>query len=131
MERSREKVRGDRVYICSSTQHSILLYSILLCSSAVGLEMEMEEGTNRSHSESRDPLTPEPQDPAPQKRKKKKKAPTLGSEAFTTRAVIRAAFYTKALLDTQLAKFRLRSFGRVQTVHTAVDGKTQASRSDD
>ena len=42
----------------------------------------MEEGANRSHSESRDPLTPEPQDPAPQKKKKKKKAPTLGTEAF-------------------------------------------------
>uniref|UniRef100_A0A4W6ELH6 Transmembrane protein 237a n=1 Tax=Lates calcarifer TaxID=8187 RepID=A0A4W6ELH6_LATCA len=41
----------------------------------VGLEVEMEE-TNRSNSDSRDPLTPEPQDPAPQKKKKKKKAPT-------------------------------------------------------
>ncbi|GAA6232680.1 transmembrane protein 237A-like [Lates japonicus] len=46
----------------------------------VGLEVEMEEGTNRSHSDSRDPLTPEPQDPAPQKKKKKKKAPTIDQE---------------------------------------------------
>ncbi|TKS66736.1 Transmembrane protein 237A [Collichthys lucidus] len=41
-----------------------------------GLEVEMDEATNRSQSDSRDPLTPEPQDPAPQKKKKKKKAPT-------------------------------------------------------
>eukprot|EP00064_Thunnus_orientalis_P007712 superscaffoldBa00000873_g7734 len=47
----------------------------------VGLEVEMEEMTNRSHSESRDPLTPEPQDPAPQKKKKKRKAPTIDQEA--------------------------------------------------
>ncbi|XP_023268314.1 transmembrane protein 237A-like [Seriola lalandi dorsalis] len=46
----------------------------------VGVEMEMEEGVNRSHSESRDPLTPEPPDAAPQKRKKKKKAPTIDQE---------------------------------------------------
>ncbi|XP_053184045.1 transmembrane protein 237A-like [Scomber japonicus] len=47
----------------------------------VGLEVEMEELTNRSHYESRDPLTPEPQDPAPQKKKKKKKAPAIDQEA--------------------------------------------------
>ncbi|XP_047457146.1 transmembrane protein 237A-like [Mugil cephalus] len=41
----------------------------------VALEVEMEEGTVRSPSDSRDPLTPEPQDPAPHKKKKKKKAP--------------------------------------------------------
>lgn len=38
----------------------------------------MEGVTNRSHSVSRDPLTPEPQDPAPQKKKKKKRTPTIG-----------------------------------------------------
>lgn len=48
----------------------------------------MEEVINRSHSDSRDPLTPEPQDPAPQKKKKKKKAPTLGNKIFTS-------FYTQ------------------------------------
>ncbi|CAK6980694.1 transmembrane protein 237A-like [Scomber scombrus] len=47
----------------------------------VGLEVEMEELTNRSLSESRDPLTPEPQDPAPHKKKKKKKAPAIDQEA--------------------------------------------------
>ncbi|XP_029980599.1 transmembrane protein 237A-like [Sphaeramia orbicularis] len=46
-----------------------------------GVEMEMEEGIQRSHSDSRDPLTPEPQDPAPQKKKKKKKTPTIDHEA--------------------------------------------------
>ncbi|KAG7214313.1 hypothetical protein INR49_023161 [Caranx melampygus] len=47
----------------------------------VGLEVDMEGGANRSHSESRDPLTPEPQDPAPQKKKKRKKAATIDQEA--------------------------------------------------
>ncbi|XP_056282369.1 transmembrane protein 237A-like [Pseudoliparis swirei] len=47
----------------------------------VGLEGEMEGVTNRSHSVSRDPLTPEPQDPAPQKKKKKKRTPTIDLEA--------------------------------------------------
>uniref|UniRef100_A0A3Q0R0Y9 Transmembrane protein 237a n=1 Tax=Amphilophus citrinellus TaxID=61819 RepID=A0A3Q0R0Y9_AMPCI len=50
--------------------------------------VEMEEVLNRSHSDSRDPLTPEPQDPAPQKKKKKKKTATLGNKAFTS-------FYTQ------------------------------------
>ncbi|XP_040057554.2 transmembrane protein 237A isoform X1 [Gasterosteus aculeatus] len=47
----------------------------------VGVEVEMEEVTNRSHSVSRDPLTPEPHDPAPQKKKKKKRAFTIDQEA--------------------------------------------------
>ncbi|KAM8855706.1 transmembrane protein 237A-like [Spinachia spinachia] len=47
----------------------------------VGAEVEMEEATNRSHSVSRDPLTPEPHDPAPQKKKKKKRASTIDQEA--------------------------------------------------
>ncbi|XP_063355346.1 transmembrane protein 237A-like [Pelmatolapia mariae] len=46
----------------------------------VALDVEMEEVINRSHSDSRDPLTPEPQDLAPQKKKKKKKAPTVEHE---------------------------------------------------
>ncbi|KAM9346787.1 transmembrane protein 237A [Symphorus nematophorus] len=46
----------------------------------VGLEVEMEEVTNRSQSDSREPLTPEPQDPAPQKKKKKKKTPTIDQD---------------------------------------------------
>ncbi|XP_029936486.1 transmembrane protein 237A [Myripristis murdjan] len=45
-----------------------------------GVEVEMEEVTNRGHSDSRDPLTPEPQDPAPQKKKKKKKIATIDQE---------------------------------------------------
>ncbi|XP_070694641.1 transmembrane protein 237A-like [Pempheris klunzingeri] len=43
--------------------------------------LEVEDGTNKNHSDSRDPLTPEPQDPAPQKKKKKKRAPTIDQEA--------------------------------------------------
>ncbi|XP_029386788.1 transmembrane protein 237A-like [Echeneis naucrates] len=46
----------------------------------VGLEVEMEEGTTQSHSDSRDPLTPEPQETAPQKKRKKKKMPTSDQE---------------------------------------------------
>ncbi|KAM9709499.1 transmembrane protein 237A-like [Menidia menidia] len=46
----------------------------------VGLEVEMENVTNRISSESRDPLTPDLQDPAPQKKKKKKKASTIDQE---------------------------------------------------
>ncbi|XP_041857925.1 transmembrane protein 237A-like [Melanotaenia boesemani] len=46
----------------------------------VGLEVEMENVTNRSSSDSRDPLTPDLQDPAPQKKKKKKKASTIDQE---------------------------------------------------
>uniref|UniRef100_G3NYS0 Transmembrane protein 237a n=1 Tax=Gasterosteus aculeatus aculeatus TaxID=481459 RepID=G3NYS0_GASAC len=53
---------------------SLLLGFNVVCSSTVGVEVEMEEVTNRSHSVSRDPLTPEPHDPAPQKKKKKKRA---------------------------------------------------------
>lgn len=57
----------------------------------------MEE-TNRSNSDSRDPLTPEPQDPAPQKKKKKKKAPTTGNFkcilVFTTNQHNRATIGT-------------------------------------
>ncbi|KAL6100556.1 tmem237 [Pungitius sinensis] len=45
------------------------------------VEVEMEEVTNRSHSVSRDPLTPEPQDAVPQKKKKKKRASTIDQEA--------------------------------------------------
>lgn len=41
----------------------------------------MEEVTNKSQSDSREPLTPEPQDPAPQKKKKKKRAATIGNSA--------------------------------------------------
>ncbi|XP_026151675.1 transmembrane protein 237A-like [Mastacembelus armatus] len=47
----------------------------------VGLEVEMEEGTNKRRSDSREPLTPEPQEPAPQKKKKKKKVPAIDQEA--------------------------------------------------
>lgn len=57
---------------------SLLLGFNVVCSSTVGVEVEMEEVTNRSHSVSRDPLTPEPHDPAPQKKKKKKRAFTIG-----------------------------------------------------
>ncbi|KAF7642167.1 hypothetical protein LDENG_00263190, partial [Lucifuga dentata] len=46
-----------------------------------GVELEMEETTNRSHCDNRDPLTPEPQDPAPQKKKKKKRTPTIDQDA--------------------------------------------------
>ncbi|KAM6934981.1 transmembrane protein 237A-like [Xenentodon cancila] len=46
----------------------------------VGLEVEMENMTNKSNSESRDPLTPDLQEPAPQKKKKKKKASTIDQE---------------------------------------------------
>lgn len=53
----------------------------------------MEDVTNRSHSDSRDPLTPEPQDPAPQKKKKKKKAPTIGSTTAPT--ITHVTFYSK------------------------------------
>uniref|UniRef100_A0A3Q3SAT5 Transmembrane protein 237A-like n=1 Tax=Mastacembelus armatus TaxID=205130 RepID=A0A3Q3SAT5_9TELE len=49
----------------------------------VGLEVEMEEGTNKRRSDSREPLTPEPQEPAPQKKKKKKKVPAIGRKIFT------------------------------------------------
>lgn len=56
----------------------------------------MEEVTNRSHSDSRDPLTPELQDPAPQKKKKKKKAPTIGSKAHTAPTVTYSPFCTQA-----------------------------------
>ncbi|XP_024115961.1 transmembrane protein 237A [Oryzias melastigma] len=46
----------------------------------VALEVEMENMTNRSNSESRDPLTPDLQEPAPQKKKKRKKTSTLDQE---------------------------------------------------
>ncbi|XP_041662334.1 transmembrane protein 237A-like [Cheilinus undulatus] len=49
-------------------------------SGEVALDMEMEEGTKKSQSDSREPLTPEPQDPAPQKKKKKKRAATIDHE---------------------------------------------------
>uniref|UniRef100_UPI0037E88F8B transmembrane protein 237A-like n=1 Tax=Semicossyphus pulcher TaxID=241346 RepID=UPI0037E88F8B len=42
--------------------------------------LEMEEVTNKSPSDNREPLTPEPQDPAPQKKKKKKRAATIDQE---------------------------------------------------
>uniref|UniRef100_A0A3Q3GB94 Transmembrane protein 237a n=1 Tax=Labrus bergylta TaxID=56723 RepID=A0A3Q3GB94_9LABR len=45
---------------------------------SVALDMEMEEVTNKSQSDSREPLTPELQDPAPQRKKKKKRAATIG-----------------------------------------------------
>lgn len=61
---------------CSATLCSRF---ILSGSPAGALEVEMEEGTNRSPS--RDPLTPEPQDPAP-KKKKKKRAATIGNNLF-------------------------------------------------
>ncbi|XP_034042841.1 transmembrane protein 237A [Thalassophryne amazonica] len=47
-------------------------------------EVAVQEVTNRSHSDSRDPLTPEPQDPAPQKKKKKRKPTTTDQEAEHT-----------------------------------------------
>uniref|UniRef100_A0A3P8TQV4 Transmembrane protein 237a n=1 Tax=Amphiprion percula TaxID=161767 RepID=A0A3P8TQV4_AMPPE len=71
MGRSREKVNTFR-NTCSSTQRSVVFCFILF--SSVLVAVEMEEGTNRSHSDSKEPLTPEPQDPAPQKKKKKKRA---------------------------------------------------------
>ncbi|XP_020491129.1 transmembrane protein 237A [Labrus bergylta] len=46
----------------------------------VALDMEMEEVTNKSQSDSREPLTPELQDPAPQRKKKKKRAATIDQE---------------------------------------------------
>ncbi|XP_042370678.1 transmembrane protein 237A, partial [Plectropomus leopardus] len=46
-----------------------------------GVDVEMEDASNRRHSESKEPLTPEPQDPAPQKKKKKRKTPTIDHEA--------------------------------------------------
>lgn len=65
--------------------HPVFLFCFLLfCSVLVALDVEMEEVINRSHSDSRDPLTPEPQDLAPQKKKKKKKAPTVGNKTFTS-----------------------------------------------
>uniref|UniRef100_A0A672JD77 Transmembrane protein 237a n=1 Tax=Salarias fasciatus TaxID=181472 RepID=A0A672JD77_SALFA len=42
--------------------------------------MEMEEVANRSHSDSKDQLTPEPPDPAPHKKKKKKRTATIGNK---------------------------------------------------
>uniref|UniRef100_A0A3Q1GRQ5 Transmembrane protein 237a n=1 Tax=Acanthochromis polyacanthus TaxID=80966 RepID=A0A3Q1GRQ5_9TELE len=69
---------------CSSTQRSVVFCLILSCSVLVGLEVEMEEGPNRSHSDSKEPLTPEPQDPAPQKKKKKKRAATIGRKTVTS-----------------------------------------------
>lgn len=65
-----------RLTFCSSTQQALVF-------SAVGLEVEMEEVTSRSHSDSRDRLTPELLDPAPQKKKKKKRAPTIGTYTKT------------------------------------------------
>ena len=80
MEKSREKVGGDST--CSSTLHLTVFYCVLLlCSSAGGLEVEMDE---RSRSDSRDLLTPELQDPAPQKKKKKKRAATIGNNTAPT-----------------------------------------------
>uniref|UniRef100_A0A3Q3BB18 Transmembrane protein 237a n=1 Tax=Kryptolebias marmoratus TaxID=37003 RepID=A0A3Q3BB18_KRYMA len=45
-----------------------------------GMEVEMENRTNRSNSDSKDPLTPDLQDPAPHKKKKKKKTSTIVQE---------------------------------------------------
>ncbi|XP_076014015.1 transmembrane protein 237A-like [Genypterus blacodes] len=42
--------------------------------------VEMEEATNRSHSDSRDHLTPELQDPAPPKKRKKKRTPNIDQD---------------------------------------------------
>uniref|UniRef100_A0A3P9KAQ1 Transmembrane protein 237a n=1 Tax=Oryzias latipes TaxID=8090 RepID=A0A3P9KAQ1_ORYLA len=47
----------------------------------VALEVEVENITNRSNSDNRDPLTPDLQEPAPQKKKKRKKTSTIGQEA--------------------------------------------------
>uniref|UniRef100_A0A3Q4H8G5 Transmembrane protein 237a n=1 Tax=Neolamprologus brichardi TaxID=32507 RepID=A0A3Q4H8G5_NEOBR len=64
--------------------HPVFLFCFLLfCSVLVALDVEREEVINRSHSNSRDPLTPEPQDLAPQKKKKKKKAPTVAVTYFS------------------------------------------------
>ncbi|XP_029967962.1 transmembrane protein 237A-like [Salarias fasciatus] len=46
----------------------------------VAVDMEMEEVANRSHSDSKDQLTPEPPDPAPHKKKKKKRTATIDLE---------------------------------------------------
>ncbi|RVE58487.1 hypothetical protein OJAV_G00209790 [Oryzias javanicus] len=50
----------------------------------VALEVEMENMTNRSNSDSRDPLTPDLQEPAPQKMKKRKKTSTIDQEVERT-----------------------------------------------
>ncbi|KAM9342207.1 transmembrane protein 237A-like [Pholidichthys leucotaenia] len=44
------------------------------------VDLEMEDMTNRSHSDSKEHLTPEPQDPPPHKKKKKKRTPTADQE---------------------------------------------------
>ncbi|MEQ2259228.1 hypothetical protein XENORESO_008666 [Xenotaenia resolanae] len=46
----------------------------------VGLEVEMENTTNRSNSDSRDHLTPDLHDTAPHRKKKKKRASTIDLE---------------------------------------------------
>lgn len=79
MQRSKEQVRGwHPLEVSAAAPHSCFTLS---GSPAGALEVEMEEGTNRSPS--RDPLTPEPQDPAP-KKKKKKRAATIGNNLFMT-----------------------------------------------
>lgn len=65
----------------AAAPHPLCSRFTLSGSPAGALEVEMEEGTNRSPS--RDPLTPEPQDPAP-KKKKKKRAATIGNNLFMT-----------------------------------------------
>ncbi|XP_037543036.1 transmembrane protein 237A [Nematolebias whitei] len=45
-----------------------------------GTEVEMETRTNRSNSDSKEPLSPDLQDAAPQKKKKKKKTSTIDQE---------------------------------------------------
>lgn len=68
---------------CRATVPSVPLWTGFLSAVLVALEVEMENMTNRSNSESRDPLTPDLQEPAPQKKKKRKKTSTLGAEDFT------------------------------------------------
>lgn len=77
-ERSREKVGGHRLPAQNVCFHSVPSDLTPFRSSPVGVELEMGEVTNRSHSDSKDHLTPELQDPAPQKKRKKKKSPHIG-----------------------------------------------------
>ena len=84
MRRSRETVSEQHLQLCTALWAVSDSDSPVFCSAAVGLEVEMENMTNKSSSDSRDPLTPDLQEPAPQKKKKKKKASNIGNKAFTS-----------------------------------------------